>query len=740
MNNAIGTLPPPPPAAANMETSFDLKQLHDALDIPIDEIDDTDLNYIEYINKLFPDESSISNIDSVIDKLNDKIKKIDDQLDNHYRDILEREKMHESMTTNLDKSLVDLMDSIEMTLKQSDESNSLVHNTLHDVMKYNEAKEGLENTSKILSDLLYLIEYSKKLKQLIDSQDFVQISTMLNVFESIYPTLSVLNKYEKVKNILADYNNLRSNLKDILLAKINDDVLKYSFNVSPDNYSAIFSCISSMDEEFQNGIISEILIHFEKELESILSSLLASIDSANFHHTVHDLNHWLGNYIDKILGFNSVGKMPINWHIVHKLCHNFVSQFEMIYEVAAKSDLFETSLPPTFLKIFEAIQALDETIISKMELARTPKSLVVNRIASKNLVAFNKLKFAINQEYADLSKKFNHQCLHDSPGYDGRKLDSDYKLLTITKPFFEFLRDNSSLLQFFPIKSQSLTNICQEFSYLFARLIDSFFAQNFTHCLDFAKLFHSYGNNSATCLSGGVKLPNFETADSGDGVAKSNRALLSLMFASNTQTNRLQFSKFNYSQVPKLLNSLSAKDQSYSPISPTINTANLPTSKLNHSTILQELAALLYVYEFAYDTIDSLESFLRMSSEIEYIETISFSSQIDFLIQCIDSTNHAISCIVISECSSMLDAFSTRAWYDESIGSRSDEGDTRQKSSKYVLNLISQLKLIASEVRDLLDSTRSHFITVCKLILMTIQVIFKYSLNLVIPKGGVFQI
>ena len=58
------------------------------------------------------------------------------------------------------------------------------------------------------------------IRNLIDKEDFEQISAMIDVFEGIIPTLDPLKKYIKVKKIIDDYSEIKDKLKSLLSSKI----------------------------------------------------------------------------------------------------------------------------------------------------------------------------------------------------------------------------------------------------------------------------------------------------------------------------------------------------------------------------------------------------------------------------------------------------------------------------------------------------------------------------------------
>ena len=85
-------------------------------------------------------------------------------MDTYYRNIFSTQLQGKESFDSFEGSLDNLIASIDDMIKEASISNQHVQDTLDGVMHYSTAKANMEKSMSMLNNLLYLIEYSKKLQ------------------------------------------------------------------------------------------------------------------------------------------------------------------------------------------------------------------------------------------------------------------------------------------------------------------------------------------------------------------------------------------------------------------------------------------------------------------------------------------------------------------------------------------------------------------------------------------------
>ncbi|CAM1308632.1 VPS53 (predicted), partial [Pycnogonum litorale] len=160
-----------------------------------DPLDKPDFNAVGYINTLFPTEQSLSNIDDVVNRMNLKIRSLDDDIRNVVRG-----------QTNVGQDGCQALQEAQMAIQQlftrikdikdkSEQSENMVKEITRDIKQLDHAKRHLTSSITTLNHLHMLVGSVQTLQQLMKKRQYGEIANLLAV------VMNVLEHFEKYMTI-----------------------------------------------------------------------------------------------------------------------------------------------------------------------------------------------------------------------------------------------------------------------------------------------------------------------------------------------------------------------------------------------------------------------------------------------------------------------------------------------------------------------------------------------------------
>lgn len=123
-----------------------------------DPLDRPDFDVIEYINELFPNEQSLSNLDDVISKDRSRIRRIDNDIRAIIHNQTDSAENGKASLEDAQKAIVHLFSQIKDIKIKAEKSEEMVKEITRDIKQLDVAKKNLTQSITTLNHLSILVE------------------------------------------------------------------------------------------------------------------------------------------------------------------------------------------------------------------------------------------------------------------------------------------------------------------------------------------------------------------------------------------------------------------------------------------------------------------------------------------------------------------------------------------------------------------------------------------------------
>ncbi|XP_035224541.1 vacuolar protein sorting-associated protein 53 homolog isoform X2 [Stegodyphus dumicola] len=168
-----------------------------------DPLDHPDFNAVEYINKLFPTEQSLSNIDEVTGRMKMKIRQLDDEIRTVVRGQTSVGQDGRQALEEAQKAIKQLFARIKDIKDKAEKSEHMVKEITRDIKQLDHAKRHLTASILTLNQLHMLVDGVEKLQVLVKKRQYGEIA---NLLQGVTNVLDHFQKYMGIPQIarLAD--------------------------------------------------------------------------------------------------------------------------------------------------------------------------------------------------------------------------------------------------------------------------------------------------------------------------------------------------------------------------------------------------------------------------------------------------------------------------------------------------------------------------------------------------------
>lgn len=168
-----------------------------------DPLDHPDFNAVDYINKLFPTEQSLSNIDEVTGRMKMKIRQLDDEIRTVVRGQTSVEQDGRQALEEAQKAIKQLFARIKDIKEKAEKSEHMVKEITRDIKQLDHAKRHLTASILTLNQLHMLVDGVEKLQILVKKRQYKDIA---NLLQGVTNVLDHFQKYMSIPQIarLAD--------------------------------------------------------------------------------------------------------------------------------------------------------------------------------------------------------------------------------------------------------------------------------------------------------------------------------------------------------------------------------------------------------------------------------------------------------------------------------------------------------------------------------------------------------
>ena len=163
-----------------------------------DPLDTPDLDVVEYINKLFPTEQSLSGLDETMSDLNCQVVSIEDDMREMVRSQTAVGGDAAAALEEAQSAIIQLFSQIRDIKNKAGESESMVKEITRDIKQLDTAKKNLTSAITTLNHLHMLVRGTATLTQLTHSRQYGEAALLL---QGLLEVLSHFKNYQNIPQI-----------------------------------------------------------------------------------------------------------------------------------------------------------------------------------------------------------------------------------------------------------------------------------------------------------------------------------------------------------------------------------------------------------------------------------------------------------------------------------------------------------------------------------------------------------
>lgn len=197
-----------------------------ALPNAADPLDDPKFNSVDYINKLFPNELSLVEMDSVIHKLKIKMRQVDQDLVRQVRQLSTAGDKATQDLLEAQKVISDLFSKINGIKGKAEQSELMVQEICKDIKDLDFAKKHITTTITGLKRIHMLETGVKQLNEWTEKRQYREVGNLLEAVTQLSIYFSSYTKIEKIISLTKEVDKIKNNLK----VKVYDEFKMFLFS------------------------------------------------------------------------------------------------------------------------------------------------------------------------------------------------------------------------------------------------------------------------------------------------------------------------------------------------------------------------------------------------------------------------------------------------------------------------------------------------------------------------------
>lgn len=177
-----------------------------------DPLDEPDFNSIDYINSLFPTEQSLSNIDEVVLKMENKINFIDSEISTVVRGQIAASEEGRQALDEAQKVIKQLFVHITDIKERAEKSEEMVREITSDIKQLDCAKKNLTLAITTLNHLHMLVGGVDTLKSLTQKRLYGEIALPLQAISEVMTHFENYSDISQIKSLSDQVNSIHVEL------------------------------------------------------------------------------------------------------------------------------------------------------------------------------------------------------------------------------------------------------------------------------------------------------------------------------------------------------------------------------------------------------------------------------------------------------------------------------------------------------------------------------------------------
>ncbi|KAI8896468.1 Vps53-like protein, partial [Globomyces pollinis-pini] len=212
----------PSPTTRFEEASHEIIEISSDIDMKIRKVlnqeqDLTTFNVIKYVNEIFPDEESISKVDSILLKLKNQIFLLDSQLKSLVQE--KQTTINQQLVTQIQTDMKNLVAKIADIKSKASDCESTVLEITTDIKSLDQTKTNLSMTIGLLNRIHVTVHGIEYVKGLANRKQYEQ---MADVLRYLVPSIAPLKEYPNVQQIVSlcdRFNGFQNEVKKSIFSE-----------------------------------------------------------------------------------------------------------------------------------------------------------------------------------------------------------------------------------------------------------------------------------------------------------------------------------------------------------------------------------------------------------------------------------------------------------------------------------------------------------------------------------------
>jgi len=240
-----------------------------------DPLDSVNFDVTQYINAMFPNEQSLSNLDEVIIELTERIELHEGEVSELIRDGHQDGNRSEEMLGEAQNDLQNLVTSIMEIKRRAEESEKMVSEITRDIRQLDQAKRNLTASITTLNHLHIVLDGVENLEKATADRDYSLVATLLPGVSNVIEHLDVYkDSVEEIQIVTQRMAKIRSDLSTFVTKDFSQAfAISSKEKLDIQNVKSACQVADSLDISVRNEVISSFI-------ESRLSEYKLLFDSS----------------------------------------------------------------------------------------------------------------------------------------------------------------------------------------------------------------------------------------------------------------------------------------------------------------------------------------------------------------------------------------------------------------------------------------------------------------------------
>lgn len=284
-----------------------------------DPLDADHFNAVEYINRQFPHESSLSGLDDFVQKLKTRQKQNDEDIRLAIRRQAATGRRARADLDEAKSAVRELFERIKGIKAKAEQSEELVSDVCRDIKSLDIAKRNLTLTVTALKRLVMLVTALEQLKTFGSCRRYEEASRLIHAVDELSGHFQELSHVNRVADLLEKKCAIVQNLKEQLLEDYSSILGGPSHHEMPEDWGVYAAlCVDALGPSMRREVVTQFCLGVLEEYKDIFQPPKDSSKLETAERRFAWLDRTLHKYEEKYASM-----FPEAWRIPCSLCEHF---------------------------------------------------------------------------------------------------------------------------------------------------------------------------------------------------------------------------------------------------------------------------------------------------------------------------------------------------------------------------------------------------------------------------------